>query len=90
MAEKYPAPFQIYHAKGCATCKGRGVLGREAIFEVFAMTPELEIIVNDKPSVQRITDEAKRQGMLTLREDGVIKALEGMFSMEEVLRETEE
>jgi type IV pilus assembly protein PilB len=88
--EKYHPPYQIYHAKGCATCKGRGVLGREAIFEVFAMTPELEAIVNKEPSVQKITGEAKRQGMLTLRQDGVIKALEGFFAMEEVLRETEE
>jgi type IV pilus assembly protein PilB len=88
--EKYKPPYQIYHAKGCATCKNRGILGRDTIFEVFAMTPELEIIVNGGPTIQKIAAEAKRQGMLSLRQDGILKALEGMFSIEEVLRETEE
>ncbi len=87
---KYPAPYQIYRATGCATCKGKGVLGRDTIFEAFAMTPELEVIINNDPSVQKIADEAKRQGMLTLRQDGIVKALAGMFSIEEVIRETEE
>ncbi len=87
--DHYPAPYQTYHAKGCETCKGRGIFGRDTIFEAFMMTPELELIVNDNPSIQRISAEAKRQGMLTLRQDGVIKALEGFFSIEEVLRETE-
>lgn len=87
---KYQPPYQIYRAKGCPTCKGRGILGRDTIFEVFAMTPELETIVNSGPTIQKISAEAKRQGMLTLRQDGVLKALEGMFSIEEVLRETEE
>jgi type II secretory ATPase GspE/PulE/Tfp pilus assembly ATPase PilB-like protein len=87
---KYPSPHQIYHAKGCATCKGKGILGRGTIFEAFAMTPELEDVVNNGPTVQKITKEAKRQGMLTLRQDGILKALEGMFSIEDVVRETEE
>ena len=42
------------------------------------------------PTAQKIAKEAKNQGMLTLRQDGVIKALEGLVSIEEVLRETEE
>jgi len=87
---KYKEPYQIYHAKGCETCKGRGILGREAIFEVFQMTPTLEDIINAGPTVQKITKEAKNQGMFTLRQDGVIKALEGMVSIEEVLRVTDE
>jgi type IV pilus assembly protein PilB len=87
---KYKPPYQIWRAQGCATCKGRGIVDRDAIFEAFAMTPELETIVNSGPTVQKIAAEAKRQGMLTLRQDGILKALEGTFSMEEVLRETEE
>ena len=90
ISAKYKEPYQIYHAKGCDICKGRGILGREAIFEVFQMTPTLEDIINSGPTAQKITKEAKNQGMLTLRQDGVIKALEGMVSIEEVLRETDE
>jgi type II secretory ATPase GspE/PulE/Tfp pilus assembly ATPase PilB-like protein len=87
---KYKEPYETYHAKGCSVCNGRGVLGREAIFEAFRMTPELEDIINSGVTVQKITQEAKRQGMLTLRQDGVIKALEGIVSIEEVLRITDE
>ena len=77
--EKYHAPYQIYHAKGCATCKGKGILGRAAVYEAFAMTPELENIVNEGPTAQKIMKEAKRQGILSLRQDGILKALGGMF-----------
>lgn len=87
---KYKAPYQIYHAKGCNTCKGHGILGRAQIHEVLLMTPQIEAIVNSGPTIQKITAEARRQGMIPLRSDGVVKALDGMFSLEDVLRETEE
>jgi type IV pilus assembly protein PilB len=90
MKSKYQAPYKIYHAKGCNTCKGRGILGRSQIHEIFHMTPEIERIVSAGPTIEKITAEAKRQGMITMRQDGVIKALEGILSMEDVLRETEE
>lgn len=83
-------PYQIYHAPGCDVCKGKGVSGRVALFEILQMTPELEKIINTEASEGRILDEARRQGMISLRQDGVIKALEGKISMEEVLRETTE
>ncbi len=54
------------------------------------MTPEIEDIVSSGPTIQKITQEAKRQGMVTMRQDGVVKALEGIFCMEDVLRETED
>jgi type IV pilus assembly protein PilB len=87
---KYKEPYETYHAKGCPVCNGRGVLGREAIFEAFRMTPELEDVINSGITIQKVMQEAKRQGMLTLRQDGVIKALEGIVSIEEVLRITDE
>jgi type II secretory ATPase GspE/PulE/Tfp pilus assembly ATPase PilB-like protein len=49
------------------------------------MTPELEQIILTQPSQERLMAEAKRQGMITLRQDGIIKALEGLVSLEEVL-----
>ena len=86
----YEKPYKIWHAKGCTTCKGKGVLGRAGIFEVLQMTPELEDVITSNPTTQKIIQEAKRQGMITLRQDGIIKALEGLVSIEEILRETEE
>lgn len=83
-------PYKIWRSKGCDVCKGRGIQGRAALFEVLQMTPELEDIVTGSPTIQKITQEAKRQGMITLRQDGVLKALDGLVSIEEILRETEE
>jgi type IV pilus assembly protein PilB len=83
-------PYQIYHSPGCEACKGKGIKGRLAIFEVLEMTPQLEEIINTSPVENKILEEAKRQGMVSLRQDGIIKALKGLLSMEEVLRETME
>ena len=87
---KYKEPYQIYRAKGCNTCGGKGILGRGAIYEVFQMTPQIEEIINTGLTTQKITQEAKRQGMITLRQDGVLKALDGIHGIEDVIRETEE
>ena len=82
--------FEIYHSTGCPACQNKGVSGRIALFEILAMTPELEEIINTSPTEHRILEEAKRQGMISLRQDGVLKALNGLISIEEVLRETME
>ena len=87
---KFQEPYKTYHAPGCPKCKGRGIVGRMALYEVFRMTEALEEIINTGPSAQRILNEAKNQGMITLRQDGILKALAGAVSMEEVIRETEE
>jgi len=86
----YPQPYKIWHAPGCPACKGRGIQGRAAIFEVLRMTPELETVITESPTIQKIGQEAKRQGMITLRQDGILKVLDGLVSIEEILRETEE
>jgi type IV pilus assembly protein PilB len=87
---QFSEPYQIYHAKGCATCKGRGVVGRTGIFEAFLMTPEFEQVIIEGATTQKIAKAAKDQGMITLRQDGVIKALKGVVAIEEIIRETEE
>jgi len=86
----FEPPYKIFHAKGCEVCHGRGITGRRALHEVLEMTPAMERIINEGPTAQKIIEEAKRQGMLTMRQDGVVKALNGIVLMEEVLRETEE
>ena len=85
---KLKEPFEIYHGQGCKTCKGKGFLGRLAIFEVFKMTPELAEIIGIGFTERHLLEESRRQGMVTIRQDGVMKALQGLVSIEEVLRET--
>lgn len=90
VTKEFTAPYKIWHAKGCTTCKGRGIVGRTAIFEVLQMTKELQAVIEGGATVQKITDAAKAQGMVTLRQDGIVKALRGIVSIEEIVRETEE
>lgn len=90
LSSKYKEPIKIYKSSGCEKCQNRGFVGRSVIMEVLEMTPELETIINSSPTSDKIMTEARRQKMVTLRQDGVMKALDGLISIEEVLRETEE
>ncbi len=87
---KYKSPFTIYHSEGCETCKNRGTVGRVALYEVLAMSPGMETVISSGPTLQKIAAEAKAQGMVSMRQDGVMKALEGLVSIEEVIRNTED
>ncbi len=81
----FKPPYYLYKSKGCPSCNNKGYLGRVGIFEMLRMTPELEQIILTQPSQERLMAEAQRQGMITLRQDGIIKVLEGIVSLEEVL-----
>ncbi|MFA5013121.1 MAG: GspE/PulE family protein [Candidatus Paceibacterota bacterium] len=80
----------VYKPVGCPKCNMKGEKGRIGIFEILKMTPELESIILVDPSEATIAKEAKRQGMISMRQDGLIKALAGEVSVEEVLRISEE
>jgi len=82
--------FGIYEAKGCKKCRSAGYAGRIAIFEVLEMTDELSEIILKEPSEVKIFGEAKRQGMITMKQDGIIKVLDGVTTLEEILRVAEE
>jgi type IV pilus assembly protein PilB len=85
---KIPQNFKIYEAVGCDECNGIGFSGRIGIFEVLEMTKSLEEIILKEPSEAKILEETKRQGMITMRQDGILKVLKGETTIEEVLRET--
>lgn len=78
-------PFYIYKPKGCPTCNYKGYLGRIGVFEMIRMSKELEEIILTQPSQDKLIEEAKRQGMISLRQDGILKVLEGITSLEEIL-----
>ena len=82
--------FYIYEAVGCKKCNNVGYVGRTGVFEILEMTDQLEEIILEEPSETRIEQEAKRQGMITMKQDGILKVLEGITTVEEVLRMAEE
>jgi len=85
-----PKEIFVYKPKGCPKCNMKGEKGRVGVFEVLKMTPELERIIIEDYSTANIAAETKKQGMITMRQDGLIKALEGIISVEEAFRVTEE
>ena len=80
----------IWKPQGCKACGRKGYRGRIAIFEVLMMTPELKRLIYDGASDEDIRKEGVRQGMITMLQDGIIKALLGQVSIEEIIRATKE
>jgi len=80
-------PLKFFKGRGCADCKG-GFSGRIGIFEVLTMSKEIEDMVLAKKSADDLFNEATRSGMITMRQDGFIKVLKGLTTVDEVLRAT--
>ena len=76
--------------KGCDECNGKTYRGRIAIFEVLEMTDQLEQIILTDISEAKIRAEGRRQGMISMFEDGIIKVLQGITSLEELLTVAQE
>jgi general secretion pathway protein E len=75
---------------GCPKCQELGYQGRIGIYEMVYITKELQTLILNRASAADMRLKATEQGFRTLREDGLIKAYQGMTSIEEVLRVTEE
>jgi len=85
-----PKPLYIWQAVGCKECNNEGYTGRIGLFEILSMTDELADIILKEPSEREISKEAERQGMVTMRQDGILKVLAGITTIEEVLQVAEE
>ncbi|MDO8470438.1 MAG: GspE/PulE family protein [bacterium] len=80
--------ISVYKPVGCKKCAKTGYMGRIGIFEVIAMTDELTAITMGELSDAALEQEMKRQGMVTMAQDGILKVLDGITTIEEVLRVT--
>lgn len=76
--------YTLFHSKGCEECSGTGYKGRIGIFEAVIMTPEIETVLLGNPSEREVHNAAKGQKIPSLREDAIIKMLEGLTSFEEI------
>ncbi|MEJ5358232.1 MAG: type II secretion system ATPase GspE [Desulfobacterales bacterium] len=79
----------IFKAVGCEKCFQTGYRGRIGIFEIMRMSEELKSLIIQTYDANRIKALAVQEGMVTLREDGIEKVLEGQTTLEEVLRVTQ-
>lgn len=76
---------QFYEASGCSYCRGTGYIGRVGVHEFLPYHENIRRLVLNRQSSKSIENEARKAGMLTLWEDGMMKAQRGLTSLEEVL-----
>src|SRR3989441_361910 len=78
----------LYRGRGCASCNSTGMKGRVAIYEIMPVTPELRDLILKGAPTSELRRVGQSQGVKTLRQAGLLKALEGVTTIEEVLRVT--
>jgi type IV pilus assembly protein PilB len=78
----------LYKGKGCDTCAGSGYKGRAGLYEVMHISAEIRRLIMHGASTDELRDQGLREGMLTLRMDGMLKASRGTTTLEEVIKET--
>ncbi|OGE64948.1 hypothetical protein A3I48_02205 [Candidatus Daviesbacteria bacterium RIFCSPLOWO2_02_FULL_36_7] len=78
--------FKLFKGKGCPLCGQTGYLGRIGIFEVLVILDKIAKLILEHASSGKIEEEAVSEGMITMKQDGYLKVLEGVTTMEEVLR----
>ena len=84
--DKKEGPF--FKGVGCDTCAGTGYRGRQGLYEVMALTSPLRREILKGASTEELRDLAVKEGMLTLRMDGMLKVKKGVTTLEEVVKET--
>lgn len=79
---------ELYRGKGCPECNKTGYKGRIALCELLTLTPAIRDLIMSKSQEAAIKAKAREEGMATLRENGIAKALKGITTLEEVVRLT--
>jgi type IV pilus assembly protein PilB len=78
----------FFRGKGCEHCNGSGYKGRLALFEILVLDDALRELIMEQSSTAVLRIEARRRGMRTLRESGLLSIYDGRTTIDEVLRET--
>lgn len=80
--------LRVYQGKGCEVCHGTGYSGRVGIFELLVMSNAIRQLITTKASAEQINEQAVKEGMTTMLEDGLSKVKQGITTIDEVLRAT--
>ncbi|HEX6258531.1 MAG TPA: ATPase, T2SS/T4P/T4SS family [Candidatus Saccharimonadales bacterium] len=89
LARYFAKSDTVYAGKGCNVCSGTGYRGRIAVFEIIAVTPELQDLIATSPSAADIWRLAQKQGTRSMFEDGITKVKSGATTLAELLRVVE-
>jgi len=82
----YDAEINLHKANGCEKCSGTGYRGRMGIHELMEGTPEVKLMIKQKAGTEDILEQAMKEGMSTLKQDGILKVFQGITDMAEVRR----
>jgi type II secretory ATPase GspE/PulE/Tfp pilus assembly ATPase PilB-like protein len=83
---EYNSAFELHRSLGCEKCNGSGYKDRLGIHELIEGTPEIKMLIKKQATSQDLSKQAIKDGMTTLKQDGVHKVFEGITDMREVRR----
>jgi len=83
---EYDAEMILHRAQGCEKCSSTGYRGRMGIHELMEGTPEVKLMIKKQASSESILEQALKEGMFTLKQDGILKVIQGITDMAEVRR----
>lgn len=89
MEYKNGQQIQLMRGKKCEECNNSGYKGRIGIYEILKSSPEVNNLIIKESSSQLIVEQAQKEGMALMKQDGFLKALEGITTIEEIMRVTE-
>ena len=81
---------KIFAGKGCRACGNAGYVGRVGIFEVMPISDKIKTLILNRQSPAELYKQARAEGMIVMKQDGLIKVLKGVTTIEEVIRVTKE
>ena len=84
------AEIRLSKGGGCEKCAGSGYLGRIGIFEVLPVSNKISNLILEHPNSSAVEKEAVLEGMITMKQDGYLKVLQGITTPEEVIRVAQE
>ncbi len=87
-SEDLTIPAELPEAPGCDQCSHSGYKGRVCLVEMLEVDFEMKDLILNKASTTKMIESARRKGMITMREDGIIKVIKGITTLEEVHRVT--
>jgi len=82
----YSSRLELFRSLGCENCSGSGYKGRMGIHELMEGTPEIKLLIKKHATSQELAKQAVKQGMETLKQDGIHKVFEGKTDIREVRR----
>jgi len=77
---------KFYRPGGCGVCDGAGYKGRMGIYEILRISKTVEMLIINKASSHELFRQAQKEGLVSLRQSGISKMLEGKTSIDEVMR----